>query len=168
MNPADFIARFPVRLFHFTDCRNLHSIRQHGGLYPLSMLRENGIAIAAPGGNQWSHDADGLKGVDRFVHLCFFDNHPMEYVARREGRMQTTRFLSINPRVLLHADVRITLDVANKSGVPCLTVPEALDRMDLEAMYTNLDLRIPELQMRRRRVKKYEVLVPAPIAISGI
>ena len=76
------------RLYHFTDRRNLDSIRAQGGLYPLSDLVNRGVNIAAPGGNQWSRDADEPKGMGRYVHLCFRSNHPMEYQARQDGRIE--------------------------------------------------------------------------------
>lgn len=74
-------------LYHFTDRRNLPLIREHGGLYPLAKLRKKNIEVPAPGGNQWSHDADEIKGMDEYVHLCFCNNHPMEHVARQAGHI---------------------------------------------------------------------------------
>lgn len=49
--PAHALRRVPM-LYHFTDRRNLASIRERGGLYPLATLRRNGWAVPAPGGNQ--------------------------------------------------------------------------------------------------------------------
>jgi hypothetical protein len=66
------------RLYHFTDRRNLDLIRQHGGLHPMADLGKRGVKVPAPGGNEWSRDADGLKGMERYVHLCFRSHHPME------------------------------------------------------------------------------------------
>lgn len=168
MTPQEFISRFPVRLYHFTDTRNIESIRRLNGLYPLATLRGQGIEIPAPGGNQWSIDADAMKGVDRFVHLCFFDEHPMEFIARRDGHIQTTRFLSVDPRILCLGETRITLDVSNKSGIPCLAVQEALEQMDLDVMYTRMDWSQPDIQARRRQVEKYEVLFPGLIPLTAL
>src|SRR5205085_10715012 len=80
----DPLKRIPF-LYHFTDRRNLDSIRKLGGLYPLAEMRRMGIDVPAPGGNEWSWDADGIKGFDEFVHLCFRATHPMEFAARAEG-----------------------------------------------------------------------------------
>src|ERR1700678_2645905 len=84
-------------LYHFTDRRNLPFIREHGGLYPMTKLRKKNIEVPAPGGNDWSQDADGIKGMDAYVHLCFRATHPMEYVAREAGRIGDTIFLQIHP-----------------------------------------------------------------------
>jgi hypothetical protein len=56
-------------LYHFTDRRNVPSIKAMGGLFPLSELLQKQVAIPAPGGNQWSHDADALKGMSQHSML---------------------------------------------------------------------------------------------------
>jgi hypothetical protein len=77
----DSLEKIP-QLYHFTDRRNLDFIRKHGGLHPYADLVKMKVNIPAPGGNQWSWDADTAKGLERYVHLCFRTNHPMEHVAR--------------------------------------------------------------------------------------
>ena len=89
------------RLYHFTDRRNLGSIRKHGGLYCLAELVRLGIKVPAPGGNDWSHAEDKRRGLDGFVHLCFRENQPMEYRAKQEGRIGDSFFLETNPRLRL-------------------------------------------------------------------
>ncbi len=42
--------------------RNLPSILEHGGLYPMTELRQKKIEATAPGRNEWSREADGRKG----------------------------------------------------------------------------------------------------------
>lgn len=79
----DQLKVIPV-LFHFTDRRNLPMIRHLGGLYPYAEMRRRGLDIPAPGGNEWSHDANGLQGLDEYVHLCFRSTHPMEFTARAD------------------------------------------------------------------------------------
>src|SRR5205809_5283998 len=69
-------------LYHFTDRRNLPLIRDLGGLYPLAELVRKGVDVPAPGGNEWSRDADGMRGMDQYVHLCFRSTHPMAFIAR--------------------------------------------------------------------------------------
>lgn len=97
----DPFLRYAVTAFyHFTDRRNLPMIKEHGGLYSLAMLRKMEIEIPAPGGNEWSHDTDRRIGLDRYVHLCFRPTHPMEYVARQDGRIVDSVYLQIHPDVL--------------------------------------------------------------------
>jgi hypothetical protein len=155
-------------LYHFTDRRNLPMIREHGGLYPLSKLRKKNIEVPAPGGNEWSHDADGVKGMDEYVHLCFRATHPMEYVARQEGRIGDTIFLQIHADVLLWDDVKFTEDVSNKSGVELHTMDEARKIIDFEVLYTRTDWRDPAVRKRLQQAEKYEILVPKKIPLNLI
>lgn len=155
-------------LYHFTDRRNLPSIREHGGIYPMTKLNKKKIEVVAPGGNEWSQDADCLKGMDAYVHLCFRNNHPMEYLARQEGRIEDTIFLQIHPDVLAWDGVLFTDDVANKSGVRTYTIKEAKKIVDFEVLYTRTDWRDAEVQKRLQQAEKYEILVPKKIPLELI
>lgn len=168
MTPQQLIREFGIRnLFHFTDLRNLDSIRQHG-LLSWRELRARGISPAAPGGNDWSHDADERRSLDRYVHLCLFSEHPMEYVARQDGRIQQSTFLKISPDVLSIPGVLFTDGVANRSGVEPMDLAAAAAILDFEAIYRRLDWRDPAVQERRQTAKKYEVLVPNLVPVHFI
>ncbi|HEY7809763.1 MAG TPA: DarT ssDNA thymidine ADP-ribosyltransferase family protein [Allosphingosinicella sp.] len=154
--------------YHFTDKRNLPTIREHG-LLSLQELEKRGLKIPAPGGNDWSHDADRRKSLDDFVHLCLFDEHPMEYVAKNEGRISETVFLRVSPLVIKTPGTLASADVSNKSGVVTHPLEEALSNvLDLEVVYTNTDWKDPEIQERRKAAKKYEILVPKHIDLALI
>jgi len=155
-------------LYHFTDRRNLRLIREIGGLLPLSQLLGKGIKIPAPGGNEWSRDADGLKGMGNFVHLCFRNTHPMEFAARADGRITDSIFLQIHPSVIQMEGVRFANDVANKSGVESVPIGEAEPMIDFEVLYTRTDWSDPQIQQRLRQAEKYEILVPGFIPLSLI
>lgn len=155
-------------LYHFTDRRNLPLIRQHGGLYPVTKLKKKNIEVPAPGGNDWSRDADGIKGMDAYVHLCFRNSHPMEYVARQDGRIQDTIFLRIHADVLLWDGVKFTADVSNKAGVETHTIEEARKLIDFEVLYTRTDWSNAEVQKRLQQAEKYEILVPKKIPLDMI
>lgn len=155
-------------LYHFTDRRNLDSIREHGGLYPYSLHTANGIAAAAPGGNDWSHDADRASGVDGDVHLCFRNNHPMEYVARQDERIADTIYLQVSAVVLQWPGVRFTGDVSNKSGVSAIPIADAQAVLDFEVLYTRTDWGDPAIQSRLKQAEKCEVLVPHVIPLELI
>lgn len=166
MSPTQFLERFNVRSFyHFTDTRNLPSIRNKGGLFPWAQIKED---VAAPGGNDWSHDADAIRGLDQYVHLALFNEHPMEYRARERGDIVTSCFLSIDPSILHRDRVLFCPDVSNKAGVAQLTIPQAIELMDFEVIYDRTDWRDPEIKRRRTLAKKYELLVPGHIPINLI
>ena len=155
-------------LYHFTDRRNLPLIREHGGLYPMTKLKKKNIKVVAPGGNEWSQDADGMKGMDAYVHLCFRNNHPMEYLARQEGRIGDTIFLQIHPDVLTWDGVLFTDDVANKGGIETHTVESARKIIDFEVLYTRTNWMDPKIQARLQQTEKYEILVPKRIPLDMI
>ncbi len=155
-------------LFHFTDRRNLVSIREHGGLLALAEMKRRGIQIPAPGGNQWSHDVDGMRGLDEYVHLCFRWTHPMEYVARADGRITDSVFLNVHPEVLRWEGVLFTPDVSNKSGVQAHPIEEAANMIDFEVLYSWTDWRDPAIRERLSQAEKSEILVPRFIPLDLI
>lgn len=155
-------------LYHFTDRRNLPLIRELGGLYPLAELVRKGVEVPAPGGNKWSRNADGLKGMDRYVHLCFKSTHPMEFVARDEGRIVDSIFLRVHPDVLTWEGVLFTPEVSNKSGVRTYTMEKAAVMIDYEVLYTRTDWNNPAIQQRLQQAEKCEVLVPRFIPLDLI
>lgn len=172
MTAERFLARYEVRCFyHFTDTRNLDSIRKAKGLLSSAELNRRKIQVPAPGGNDWSHEADERVGVDEYVHLCLFSEHPMEYRAKQEGRILESRFLEINFNVLTFDGIRFTPDVSNKRGVELLTLSEACSTLDFEVIYDRTDWRDPEIKQRRLAAKKYELLIPKCVPlelISGV
>ncbi len=167
MTPTYSLRRFSVTcVYHFTDERNIPLIRQTDGLLSLAELRRRGIEPPAPGGNDWSHEADARVGVDEYVHLCLFNEHPMEFRAREDGRIRNTRFLQIQPAVLHCEGIRFTQDVSNKAGVRLLTLEEAVQALDFSVIYDRTDWRDPQVQERRKLAKKYELLVPSHIPLT--
>lgn len=171
MTADEFIARYMKTepFYHFTDVKNLSSIAKHG-LLSFDQLRQQGIAIPAPGGNDWSHQADERLGLHKYVHLCLRRQHPMEFIARQDGRIGETALLRIEPDVLKTDGVLFTPDVSNKSGVKMLTIAEACEAMDFEVVYDYTPWKDPAVQERLRAANKFELLIPTSVStqlISG-
>lgn len=154
-------------LFHFTDLANIPSIREHGILSKVEVSRR-GIAVACPGGNEWSRDADVLKGIDDFVSLCFTGNHPMCHVAHLDGRIPKPRYIPIHEDVLRIEGVKIAIGIANKSDTELLDVEEGLAKLDMEVLYTRTDWNDPAIQARRQEAEKCEILVPTMVGTELI
>ena len=91
-------------VWHFTDGANFASIQKHGGLLSYAELVRRGVVIPAAGGNDWSHEADAWAGVDEYVHLAFISNHPMLYLAKRDGRITQPYWLKIDGRYYPHVE----------------------------------------------------------------
>jgi hypothetical protein len=145
-------------LYHFTDASNLQTIREMGSLFSSAMLRRRGIKDFRPGGNQWSLNADAKSGMDRYVHLCFIDRHPMVHVAKQEGRLERVVYLRVDPGVLRLDGVRYSAGVSNKTGIEVCDMRDA--KIDLEVLYERMNWSDPGVYARRRAAEKCEILVP--------
>ena len=155
-------------VWHFTDQSNLQSIIDNKGLFSLVETESRGIKIPAPGGNDWSHAADKIYNVDNYVHLAFLDDHPMLFHTRSDGRTPNPIWLKINIDILDVPGVHYTNDVSNKVGTPLLTPEMALGKIDLEAMFTYMDWKNPEVRQRRNLALKSEILIPRSIPLEMI
>ena len=155
-------------IWHFTDKSNLDLIIKHGGLLSLAEIERKGIDIPMPGGNDWSHDADKLKGFHKYVHLAFTDEHPMLFRVKQEGGILEPIWLKIDSSILLEDNVRYTSDVSNKFGVPILKPEEAREQIDFEVLFTRTDWKDPEIQARLKAARKSEILVPDFVPIEKI
>lgn len=108
-------------LYHFTDSRNLASIKEHGGLFSWWQCEKRRIGITEPGGSQLSRRLDQSKGLQDYVRLSFNARQPMMYVASRDGRVQGPTILKIDPSVIylestLFSDVNATDSEAHVGG----------------------------------------------------
>ena len=72
-------------LYHFTDRRNLDSIRRYGGLYSWFYCENHDISIPFPGGGDQSRNLDRWHGLQDYVRLSFCDDHPMAYRLKQDG-----------------------------------------------------------------------------------
>jgi hypothetical protein len=161
--PDDFITRFrPFAFFHFTDTRNLFSIRKHG-LCSLSEIERRNIPVAAYGGNPLSQRLDWEMGRAIYVHLCFHPEHPMEYRAKEEKRVDKTVFIRVSREVLRLDGIKFTSEVANSSSSKLLTLDQAVESMDFPVIFDRTNWSDPDINRRRQITKKYEILVPISI-----
>lgn len=154
-------------LYHFTDSSNLPSIANHGILSKQQAAR-TGVTISVYGGNEWSHEADDLKGLGDYVNLCFTKNHPMCHSAKEEGRIPDPRYLRIHPDVLGFDGVKITLGVANKTETELLAVEDGLAQLDMEVLYTRTKWADLEIHARLANAEKCEILVPKLVPLEFI
>ena len=146
-------------LYHFTDTRNIPSIAEHG-ILSRSQLAARAVNDVVFGGNSWSHDQDDRKGVSDYVHLCFFESHPMEFMAKKDERIAESFFIKILPEVLDRDGVKFCAGVANAADAELFGIEEVDARLDLEVLFKRTDWKNPEIQARLKMAKKYEVLIP--------
>ncbi len=87
-----------MQLYHFTDSRNLWSIKRRG-LLSWRKLVDRQI-VHHSGSNELSRSLDERDGLDNFVRLCLTDYHPMALVAQEEGRIKELLWLEVDEEVL--------------------------------------------------------------------
>lgn len=72
-------------LYHFTDKRNIPSIKRHGGLFSWHYCQKNDITIPYQGGDYDSRELDKKYKLEDYVRLSFCDDHPMAYRLEQSG-----------------------------------------------------------------------------------
>ncbi len=108
-------------LYHFTDEANFPSIDKKGLVSKQTMRNERWWPHTT-GGNELSHSLDADKDIDNFVSLCLTRDHPMEYYAKKEGRLLNARYLAIEPDVLRIEGTKIAFGVANATSTELVPV----------------------------------------------
>ena len=89
-----------VKLYHFTDRDNLESIIKNGGLYSWMDCERKGIKINKPGGSPVSRQLNSGRNLEDYVRVSFTTQHPMMYVAMKDGRISNPVILEIDPEVI--------------------------------------------------------------------
>ena len=89
-----------TKLYHFTDRDNLESIIKNGGLYSWMDCERKGIKINKPGGSPVSRQLDSGRNLEDYVRVSFTTQHPMMYVAMKDGRISNPVILEIDPEVI--------------------------------------------------------------------
>jgi len=146
-------------LYHFTDESNLKTIATKG-LLSKQQMRADGWWPATTGGNKLSHQLDDYRGISSHVSLCFTRNHPMIFRAKQEGRLLSPRYLGISTDVLRIPGVKVAFGVANANNTEIIDLPDAIERMDIEVLYSRTDWHDPKVQARLQSAEKMELLVP--------
>lgn len=153
--------------YHFTDRRNLDSIRSNGLLCTGALRQHKMLENVVTGGDENSLNSDIQNGTDQYVCLCFTNNHPMCHRARERGLDPV--YLSVDPSIIKNSGVMITDAASNQSGVVKRPAEIALDNLHLEPIYRWIDWTAhPEAHGHRVLAEKYEILVPHAIARSYI
>lgn len=158
----------PKCFYHFTDTRNMDSILANDGILSLSEMRVQGVKHPVPSSSESSRVNDSRKGMDRYVHLCFVNENPMEFRAREDGRIIKSVFLQISPAILDVDGILLTAAFANTTGITPVSLDEALNdpNFDFDILYGPNGKR--KDWGRYNIAWRYELLVPCRIPLSYI
>ena len=111
-------------LYHFTDRRNVDSIRSHG-LLSLEACRKRGIEVPRPGGNTISQDQDHRNGFGNCIHLSLVKRSKMLGQATADERKLSPVWLEISSRVAIWKRTRF--DIGNSARYRPETGSELVD-----------------------------------------
>lgn len=119
-------------LYHFTDSRNLPSIKRYGLLSWQKLLQRN--IHHWPASSEESRYYDSRKGLENYVRLCRYTNHPMANYALRHGRINDFVWLEISGDVLQWRATRYSNDNAVRNLVIINSDPRtALESTSIQA-----------------------------------
>lgn len=104
-----------MTLYHFTDSRNLPSIRKFGLLSWKQLVDRK--EIHWPASSPQSRTYDARRNLEDYVRLCLHKEHPMATRALLEGRIQDYVWLEIDDIVMRWRETLYSSDnaVANWS-----------------------------------------------------
>ena len=157
VSPIDFLRAAGVtELYHFTDARNRDSILQHG-LY--SWVKAEKIEGAVLSSNMLSRNLDQDRGVADYVRLCFKPDHPMLFIAKKDGRIWNHIWLRVDLNALDVQGVKFCDTNAAKANADIRDTPEHIHFdivLDRQVTYF-------QLNTQERSWFQAEVLVPSHI-----
>ena len=148
-------------VYHFTDESNLKSIEKYG-IQSLKNIAKYGINVSRFGAENLSHILDMQKGLDRYVHLAFVDDHPMYYVAKSRGSIIRPVWLEIDISILNNHKTRFCDKVANQTNANIFYLDRVLKNIDFANMVHGNSFEA------RKEARKAEILAYDHIDISMI
>jgi hypothetical protein len=168
MNLQDILNQYNIKsIWHFTDESNLESIKKYG-LLSLRNIIQSRINVACFGADDLSHRLDIHKGLDKYVHLSFIKEHPMQYNKTKQGSIPNPIWLEIDASVLFSSNTIFTDQIANKNGVQLHNINDLTKYIDLDVLWGRTDWRDPCIQQRRKAAKYGELMIKDEINIRDI
>lgn len=157
-----------VRYFyHFTDRRNLESIKRMGGLYSWRYCEEHDISIPYPGGDGTSRSLDSRHGLSDYVRLSFCTDHPMKWVLEQKGYNMVLLRVKIDVACLegtLFSDINATDNNHQHGGTL-----EDLKRINISATQQNYVGRDSDIFKQHQAEVMVKTFIPLEyIEMSGL
>jgi hypothetical protein len=153
------------KFYHFTDIANIPSIKKNNGLYSWWRANQLGIDVPMPGGIGFGRELDKLYGLENYVRICFTKNHPMLYVAKKEGRIKNPIILEIDISVAFLQETRFSNMNATKTGHKQGKTLDDLKRIRFDLLKLPNHFDIPE---EDKHFYQAEVLVLEKIPLKYI
>ena len=95
---------YTTSLYHFTDSRNIESIKKNG-LYSFAGIKKKlELDIGTdffPASSESSRLIDYRKGFSNYIRLCSEQNHPMVTIALNENRINNVSWIKLDFRQIV-------------------------------------------------------------------
>lgn len=125
-------------IYHFTDKANLNSIEKYG-IQSLFNINTKQINVSHYGAESLSHSLDRNRGLDKFVHLAFIQDHPMYHVAKKRKTIITPVWIELDISIIFDEDTLFSDEVANKNGAKIFTMNDILTYIDIPNLFNYKD-----------------------------
>jgi len=98
---------FTEFLYHFTDARNIPSIKEHGLLSLAALKAKLGYDVGKdfyPASSSNSREIDYEKKLNNYIRLCADKKHPMTTIALNENRIQNITWIRLKFKDVVFTD----------------------------------------------------------------
>lgn len=151
--------------YHFTDRANIPSIKKHG-ICAWEFCSNNSIEIVLASSSEQSRSLDKRDNLQNYVRVSFTKQHPMMFIALKEGRIKDPVILEISTEVALWKYTKYADRNAVKNGAK---VGDNLDdfkriRFDLVKKNKHFDIENEE----ERQFYQAELLILDKIPVKYI
>lgn len=139
-------------VYHFTDKANLPTIQRYG-IQSLKNIFNLNIPVQHFGAEELSHMLDERRGLDKYVHLSFVQDHPMYHVAKARGNIIDPIWIELDISVLLEQKTLFCDKVANKTNSHLFDVNGVMKFIDFDSLVYSKDFNT------KKEARKAEILV---------
>lgn len=138
---SDFLAKNDITsLYHFTDAKNIESIRKNG-ICSINRIKKLSLNVNFASTSE-SRSIDASKNLADYVHLSYERENPMLFVALAEGRLYDYKILKVAVDVIFWKGTLFSNCNAAKKGAH---ISNSIDFF----------LSIPFYQFHNKRYDKY-------------
>lgn len=146
-------------VYHFTDKANLPTIQKYGiqslkNIFNLNIPGNfTNIPVKHFGAEELSHRLDSKRGLDKYVHLSFVQDHPMYHVAKARGNIIDPIWIELDISVLLEQKTLFCDKVANQTNSNLFDANGVMKFINFDSLVYAKDFNT------RKEARKAEILV---------
>jgi len=162
MSIRETLSNFGINsIYHFTDKANLKSIEKYG-IQSLFNIESKHINVSHYGAESLSHDLDRKRGLDKFVHISFIQDHPMYHVAKKRNTIITPVWIELDLSILFDDRTLFCDKVANQNNANIFKLKKIFKYINFETLVYEKDF------SKKVEARKAEIMINDSININLI